>query len=191
MHHSRPLRRGFTLVELLVVISIIAIIAGLVVPVLLRGRGHAWKVKCTNALKQIYPAATDYADKKYEFPRFKGSSEPRAHESLNLLVQSRYAKGLTPDFFKCPAGEASIAEADDEGKFTLTEDTLDYAWAVEKRRADKTGILSSDKFMGGWQEHSGHDDVVIALSTDGSVAEIDIDHPEWDGDLGLPKGLGR
>ena len=57
-------------------ITILAIVAGLFVPVLLKGRGEAWKIQCANNLKQIYPAAAAYADRKYEFPRDKSVEEP-------------------------------------------------------------------------------------------------------------------
>ena len=90
MNEGLHRRNGFTLVELLVVISIIAIIAGLVVPVLLQGRGKAWEVQCLNNLKQIYPAAAAYSDTKYEFPRDKNGDPPLAHDSLNILLKSRH-----------------------------------------------------------------------------------------------------
>ncbi len=80
MLETRSTRQGFTLVELLVVISIIAIIAGLVVPVLLKGRAEALKVTCTNNLKQIHGAAFSYAEKKNTWPfDEKGAIEARAH----------------------------------------------------------------------------------------------------------------
>ena len=128
-------RSGFTLVELLVVISIIAIIAGLVVPALLRGREEAWKAQCSNNLKQIYLAAVAYAQKKYEFPRDKTNEEPLAHDSLNILLRSRYGKNLPGSLFKCPSGEAAEPrKAEDEDYLQLDEDTLDYAWASVRRR---------------------------------------------------------
>ena len=51
---SSRARQGFTLIELLVVIAIISIIAGFLVPTLLRGRGEAYKAQCLNNLKQLY-----------------------------------------------------------------------------------------------------------------------------------------
>ncbi len=185
--------RGFTLVELLVVISIIAIIAGLVVPVLLKGRGHAWKVKCTNNLRQIYTPANEYAEKKYEFPRARGKTDARAHESINILLKSRYGKQLTAEFFKCPAGAASEAPPPEDGdKLALAEDELDYAWTSKKLSPTKKGIVASDKFMADWEEDSGgHEDIVLVLTTDGSVNEMEEDDPQWDPDNGLPVGLIR
>ena len=47
------LRRGFTLLELLVVISIIAVLAGMVLPVVAMVRRMANDVKCGNNLQQI------------------------------------------------------------------------------------------------------------------------------------------
>jgi prepilin-type N-terminal cleavage/methylation domain-containing protein len=183
-------RPGFTLVELLVVISIIAIIAGLVVPVLLRGRGEAWKVQCTNNLRQMYPAANDYAAKHYSYPREKDTSDPRAHESINKLLASRFGKGLPADVFKCAAGDSELAEQEEGEKLVLDEDTLDYAWTRVKAKPDKLAALASDKYMSS-EEHGGHPDVLNVLYTDSHVAEMDIDDPKYDEDEGLPKGLGR
>ena len=198
MNEGLHRRNGFTLVELLVVISIIAIIAGLVVPVLLQGRGKAWEVQCLNNLKQIYPAAAAYANRKYAFPN-NNVDDPTAHDSLNILLRSEQGRNLEPKLFKCPAGLAVPAEVDENGRFQLDEDTNDYAWAVVRRRpplAGKPMPLASDKYYAEYDdEHHGHEGIIHVLFTDGSVETWDIDDPavqeKMDVDTGLPSGLGR
>ena len=182
-----------------VCITILAIAAGLVVPVLLQGRGKAWEIQCINNLKQSYPAAAAYSDSRYEFPRDKNGDPPRADDSLNILLRSRHGRNLEPKLFKCPAGDGSLAEVDEDERFQLDEDTNDYAWAVVRRKlplASKPMPLASDKYYDEYsEEHNGHEGIIHVLFTDGSVETWDIDDPavqeKMDVDTGLPSGLGR
>jgi prepilin-type N-terminal cleavage/methylation domain-containing protein/prepilin-type processing-associated H-X9-DG protein len=196
MQQNRAERHGFTLIELLVVIAIISIIAGFLVPVLLRGRGEAYVVQCGSQLKQIYGYALAYSDKSGSraFPIASTKNTP-AHDSINVLLEFD-SEGLQPKMFICPEGDATAGEADaTTGKFVVDENNLSYTWV--SKRVKNTALntaLSSDKYIEGYEDaggvHQGHKKGLNVLMTDGSVNFTNENDPVLNEEK-LPKGLTR
>jgi prepilin-type N-terminal cleavage/methylation domain-containing protein len=86
IHPSK--RRGFTLVELLVVLGIMIALAGLLFPVFSRARESAYRARCLNNLRQLTAAWLSYAA---DHERHMCSSFPHVGDPPPV--------GLTPGFY--------------------------------------------------------------------------------------------
>ena len=71
MAHRR--KSGFTLVELLVVISIIGMLMALLLPAINSVRESARRVTCSNNARQIAEGMLVYVSAKDSFPGYRGN----------------------------------------------------------------------------------------------------------------------
>lgn len=88
------MKNKFTLVELLVVIAVIVLLAGILLPSLTMALRKAEKIECTNSMKQSGTLFASYVnDYKETFPDDAyGTSEPRKDTSTQRLFSELYLR---------------------------------------------------------------------------------------------------
>ena len=84
--------RGFTLMELLVVIGIVAIVAGLLLPVLSKAKGNARRGCYGSNLRQIGLTSAQYVADRRVFPLFASSGSPPAPSAFWAVLPNRISR---------------------------------------------------------------------------------------------------
>ncbi len=92
----RPRHAAFTLLELLIVIVIVAILAGMLILVAGQARARARSIQCINNLRQLSLGVRMYADAH-------GGKFPGDIEEDPWFVQIGPYMGEEPSMFSCPA----------------------------------------------------------------------------------------
>lgn len=104
------MKRGFTLTELLVVLAIVALLAGLLLPVLARARAEARRTQCKSQLGQIAKAVNLYADEHGQrYPTL--ALRPTMNDGARLC-DALQAYVPDPRLFRCPADDRGLFESE-------------------------------------------------------------------------------
>lgn len=160
---QRTPRRGFTLVELLVVVAVIALLMGLLLPALSKARQNATDLQCVNNERQLGLAFQIYNNDN-TIPQFLDITRPFSANNPNVTRQRwRAVQTLAPymddnkQAFVCPlsVGDLSVLsplrlEEFDESAIVMAKDAnndnkLNYYddWVTEYWVADYPLAYSS------------------------------------------------
>ena len=159
---SQKRGNGFTLVELLVVIVIIGILAGLLIPVISHALFRAKVTTCLHNQQQLYKLGTVYASShKGSWPTAKG-------EDLWLSLRRMVPPLIEADH--AAILHCSVLDPD------LSVDETNYRGPmVSFAKVGAVDPLGADK-VGNHGEHYGGN----VLYKDGSVQEYELSHTKWD-----------
>ena len=103
----KPNRQSFTLIEMMVVIAIISILAGLLIPVLARAKNVAKAVSCKNNVKQLTTANLVY-ESQWDVYVAWGCDKASANLHRWHGTRKNASNTANYDYTQSPLGEAKI-----------------------------------------------------------------------------------
>jgi prepilin-type N-terminal cleavage/methylation domain-containing protein len=154
--------RGFSLVELLVVIVIIGILAGLLVPAIAGVIHEGKSVACRSNLQQLHKLGTMWsASHKGHWPQGQGGE---LWVSFTKTRPPLLAQGQC-EILRCAHNDAPASP-----------DETDFLGPVQSYgRIPDTGVLAADK-----DGNHGEGRALNVLRKDGSAQSFDLDDPIWE-----------
>ena len=154
--------RGFTLIELLVTVSIIAILIGILMPVIARVRGDVEKTSCAGNLRQVGIAITSHRTDHSERlptarympdPFLSADDDPGLPEALESYIP--YEDGKTSEVWRCP---------DDGLVYELCGTSYDYASLFSGQRVQDIFFIK----MG----FSSEEEIILSRDFDNAAADV-------------------
>jgi prepilin-type N-terminal cleavage/methylation domain-containing protein/prepilin-type processing-associated H-X9-DG protein len=128
IHGTNPLRRGFTLIEVLVVVAIIALLIAILLPSLARVRYQAKNIACRANMHDLGQAFNMYAD---QYKGFYPAGPFQIRDSFQQLYDARLMKN--PQILVCPGTENVVRP----GSVRRAQTAADYVLSQYSEEAAK------------------------------------------------------
>ena len=128
-------RRGFTVPELLVTISIIGVLMAIILPAVQSVRGAARSISCRNNFRQVNTALQQYVTLHRQFPATRGPSRSSFVAILPWLDQAAMYDALTG-----AAGNSGLASIRQPSAYICTEDPVAVSRKIATSMGENTGI---------------------------------------------------
>lgn len=142
---QRVSRVGFTLVELLVVVSIIGVLVALLLPAVASAREAARLTECKNNLKQIALATTLHHDAKSLFPPARLRSRNDYDENACETTQVSWVARVLP-YLEVTAADRWSVYAPFESHDAATREHAPAQFSCPTRRSENERVIPSASF---------------------------------------------
>jgi len=150
MNILKPNTRAFTVLELMVVVAVIVVLAGLVLPALFgrrHGNGHG-RIQCLNNLKQVGLALRTWEQDNGNYPmrfrtnNFDGPSFGNGKQ-MYLYFHALSNELTNPKLLFCPVDGKRRPAANFDGDFNSSR--ISYFLALDATPDSETNLLAGDR----------------------------------------------